>query len=263
MLNRRAFLAISGSLLAISCQKPRAKTTQRLRFAVASDGHYGQPNTDYERYFKDIVTYLKLEKQTRGLDFVVFNGDLFHDKTEFMADVKRYFDLLGFPYFVTRGNHDHATAAQWQQTWGYGLNHTVVMGDNAILLADTSDEKGTYKCPDIAWIDAELSKLKDKSSVFLFMHIPYKKWSKEGVECLELEQVLAKYPNLKAGFHGHDHALDMAKIGEIPFLFDGHFGGSWGVNYKGYRIVESVVSNQWQTYQYDPATRTKINENSL
>ncbi len=263
MLNRRAFLAISGSLLAISCQKPKSKTAQILRFAVASDGHYGQPNTDYDQNFKDIIANLKLEKQARGLDFVVFNGDLFHDKTELMADVKGYFDQLGFPYFVTRGNHDHATAAQWQQTWGYGLNHTVSMGDFAILLADTSDEKGTYLCPDTAWIDGELAKLTNKKAVFLFMHIPYKKWSKEGVECLKLEQVLAKYPNLKAGFHGHDHLLDMAKIGEIPFLFDGHFGGSWGVDYKGYRIVQSAANGQWQTYQYNPAKQMKINENNL
>jgi 3',5'-cyclic-AMP phosphodiesterase len=263
MLKRRDFIKLSAGVLLVSCQKPTTKTAHGLRFAVASDGHYGQPNTPFEQNFKDIIANLQTEKKERGLDFVVFNGDLFHDKTEFLPIVKTYFDQLGFPYYVTRGNHDHVTADQWKQTFGYDLNHAVEMGDFAILLADTSNEKGTYLCPNANWIDGQLDKLKDKKGVFLFMHIPYKKWSKEGVECLDLEKVLAKYTNLKAGFHGHDHSLDVAKIGEIPFFFDGHFGGNWGVDYKGYRVVEASPDGHWQTYQYNPSKQLKVNENSF
>jgi hypothetical protein len=33
----------------------------KLRFAVASDGHYGQPNTEYEKFFSTIVSRINEE----------------------------------------------------------------------------------------------------------------------------------------------------------------------------------------------------------
>jgi 3',5'-cyclic-AMP phosphodiesterase len=259
MLQRRDFLKVTAGLLAMGCQRPAAAKGQ-LRFAVASDGHYGQPKTEYKAYFDHIVTNLQNERRLRKLDFCVFNGDLFHDDVKFLPEVKAQFERLGFPYYVTRGNHDHVTPEQWRQTWGYDLNHVVEMGRNAIILADSSNEKGEYKCPDVAWLDARLAELKDKQHVFLFVHIPYKKWSEHGVVCSQMESVLAKYPNLKAGFHGHDHAIDVGKIGEKPFFFDGHFGGNWGTKYRGYRVVEANRDNTAYTYQWNPEADEKVNE---
>ncbi|MEZ4900747.1 MAG: metallophosphoesterase [Spirosomataceae bacterium] len=260
MLLRRDFLKVSLSLLAIGCQKPTTKSSKSLRFAVASDGHFGQPKTDYEAYFEAIIKNLQTERAANGLDFVVFNGDLFHDDIRFLPEVKKYFDRLGFPYYVTRGNHDHVTPAQWHNTWGYDLNHAVDMGKNAILLADTSNEKGEYLCPDMVWLDQALSKLTKKENVFLFMHIPAKTWTEHGTVCPDLEKLFLKYPNLKATFHGHDHLIDEGKKGVIPAFFDGHFGGSWGVSYRGFRIVETQKTGQSFTYQYDPVTKMKVNE---
>lgn len=259
-MRRRQFLQLSVGLVALGCQPPSAKSSRRLRFAVASDGHYGQAKTDYKAYHENIIKYFKQERAEKGLDFVVFNGDLFHDNIQFLPEVKQYFDQLGFPYYVTRGNHDHVTPAQWRETWGYDLNHSVEIGKNAIILADTSNEKGEYLCPDIPWIDAQLAKFTKKEHVFLFMHIPAKLWSEHGTTCPELEKTLAKYPNLRAMFHGHDHAIDMGKTLSKPAFFDGHFGGNWGVDYKGYRIVEARSARSCYTFQWNPDKRLKVNE---
>lgn len=260
MLRRREFLQLSVGLLAFGCQKPAAKSAKNLRFAVASDGHYGQPNTDFKLYHENIIKNLQKEHAERRLDFVVFNGDLFHDNVAFLPDVKKVFDSLGLPYYVTRGNHDHVTPEQWRATWGYDLNHAVEIGKNAIILADTSNIKGEYLCPDIPWIDKQLAGFAKKENVFLFMHIPAKMWSEHGTECPELEKMLGKYSNLKAMFHGHDHAIDMGKTTSKPAFFDGHYGGNWGVSYRGYRIVETQADNKCYTYQFNPEAQIKVNE---
>ena len=260
MLSRRNFIKISAIATLASCQRP-ATSKIILRFAVASDGHFGQPNTNFQLYHDNVIKNLQKEKAERGLEFVVFNGDLFHDDIKFLPEVKQNFDKLGFSYYVTRGNHDHATPAQWQQTWGYALNHVVrINKKNAIILADTSNEKGEYLCPNLEWLDKELSKLKATKNVFLFAHIPSKFWSEHGTTCPQREEIFKRYPNLKATFHGHDHAIDSLKVDVKPALFDGHFGGSWGVNYKGYRIVEVYSDGKIHTYQYNYETQTKVND---
>lgn len=262
LISRRDFLQLSMGVASwAACQRPATQTTQTLRFAVASDGHYGQPKTDYGLYFDNIVKNLRRERDEKGLQFVVFNGDLFHDEVKFLPEVKQQFERLGFPYYVTRGNHDHVPTPLWRDTWGYSLNHAVEINKNAaMLLVDTSNEKGEYLCPDFGWIDAELSKLTRKQHVFLFAHIPSKQWSPHGTTCAEWESILGKYPNLKATFHGHDHAVEDGKKGAKPAFFDGHFGGNWGVGYRGYRIVETRADGTCYTYQFNPEAQTKVNE---
>ena len=264
MLTRRDFLISSLGAAAAACQRPAQQNKKTLRFAVASDGHYGQPKTEYVRYFDEIIKNLQRERAERGLDFVVFNGDLFHDDVAFLPQVKHQFERLGFPYYVTRGNHDHTTPAQWRETWGYDLNHVVEMGQNAIVLGDTSNEKGTYICPDLVWVEKQLIALKNKQQVFVFLHVCAKDWSPHGTECRDFEQMLMKYPNVKATFHGHDHAVDEAKQAQTkPALFDGHFGGNWGVGYRGYRVVEAKPDGSNYTYQFNPETQTKVNEKTI
>ena len=264
MLNRRHFLGTLLTSVATFRSLFAQSTAPALRFAVASDGHYGQPNTSFESYFDALVANLQREKAANGLDFCVVNGDLFHDNVAFLPEVKKHFDRFGFPYYVTRGNHDHVTPALWRETWGYDLNHVVEMGENAIILGDTSNEKGEYVCPDLVWMEQQLVRLKDKKQVFVFLHICSKDWSPHGTECRDFEQMLLKYGNVKATFHGHDHAVDEAKMGNYkPALFDGHFGGNWGVGYRGYRIVETHGDGSSYTYQFNPETQTKINEKML
>jgi hypothetical protein len=44
---------------------------------------------------------------------------------------------------------------------------------------------------------------------------------------------------------------------EIPFMFDSHFGGSWGTTYRGFRVVELAKDNSFVTYIMNP--KDKIN----
>jgi hypothetical protein len=49
--------------------------------------------------------------------------------------------------------------------------------------------------------------------------------------------------------------------GGIPFVFDAHFGGSWGTDYRGFRVVELMKDNSIVTYLMNPLT--KIREERL
>src|SRR5678815_5362904 len=48
----------------------------RLRFAVASDGHYGQPGTEYEKFFSTIVSRINDEHKKHPFSFCVLNVDV-------------------------------------------------------------------------------------------------------------------------------------------------------------------------------------------
>jgi len=74
--------------------------------------------------------------------------------------------------------------------------------------------------------------------------------------------LLAKYKNVRAVFNGHDHDEEGIKMkNDIPFVFDAHFGGSWGTAYRGFRVVELLKDNTLRTYIMNPLE--KINEASF
>jgi hypothetical protein len=45
----------------------------------------------------------------------------------------------------------------------------------------------------------------------------------------------------------------------IPFLFDSHFGGNWGTNYKGFRVVELLKDHSMLTYLMNPTEKINLN----
>ena len=268
MTNRRDFLHLSAAaMLLASCESKSVEPLQISRFAVTSDGHLGQENTDSERFYQELITALNIEKATKGLDLVVINGDLVHgNHPELLPKAKSFFDQLKCPYYVTRGNHDRVSAAVWKQTWGYDLNHYVEYGSVALVLFDTSDATGNYLCGDTQWLEATLKLLQTKTQVFVFMHIPFKRTTNpndDSNDCTQTEQILVKYSNVKAIFHGHVHDIDSGwSVAGKGLFFDGHFGSSWGTTYRGYRIVENGLSSIY-SYQYDFTKSLKINENTF
>jgi hypothetical protein len=49
--------------------------------------------------------------------------------------------------------------------------------------------------------------------------------------------LIASYPNIKAVFHGHDHDVNGIMLNQKkPYLWSGHFGGSWGSSLPGYTV---------------------------
>lgn len=263
-MKRRIFLKTSlGGFTFLSSVAAFARETDEkpvFRFAIASDGHYGQPNTPYAKDFANLVRWLRTEKKSKGLDMIVLNGDLFHDDPVFLPKVKESFDQLPADYYVTRGNHDRVSVAAWQQMWGYPTNHALESGDYAFLLADTSNEKGEYLCADAEWLQQQLQKYAAKKWIFVFMHIPPAKWTDNGVDCPQIRSIIEKTPNVAAVFHGHEHDEDDKKMNNgKPHFFDGHFGGNWGTVYKGYRIVEIYRDGSWKSYQCNPTASPIIN----
>lgn len=231
----------------------------KMRFAIASDAHYGQPDTPFDAMMEKITDQINLFHQNNPLDFCVMNGDIVHDEKSFFPMAKKKIDVLKMPYFVTRGNHDKCSGEFWEGIWNMPLNHQVIIKNSAILLGDTSNEQGTYVSPDLAWLKTQLEANKKRKNVFLFLHIPQAKWTKNGIETPAFFELIKQYPNIRAVFHGHEHDQDGVKmVGTLPFLFDSHIGGSWGTPHKGFRVVELLQDGTVVTYLMNPVD--KLNE---
>ncbi len=227
--------------------------TRALRLAVASDGHFGQPETDFRRFHRELVLWLNEESRGKGLDFVIFNGDLIHDDPRFLPQVKMAYDGLKVPYLVTKGNHDMASSQEWKKTWGYEENHAFVRDSFAFLLVSTSNEEGKYLCANADWLSDQLAVYKEKTKIFVFMHINQNGVTRHAVSCPEVSALLQQTPNVAAIFHGHDHDQDnVIYQNGRAYFFDGHMGGSWGTSYRGYRIVEVDDAGGVLTYQCNP-----------
>jgi len=224
-----------------------------FRFTVASDGHYGQPNTPYEEYFDTIVNKINYYHSIVPSEFVVFNGDIIHDDPQFLTPAHQALSGVKLPLYATKGNHDKVSPEVWEKTWGFGQNHGFSIGDRGILLGTTANEKGEYLCPDLDWFENQLDQYKGAEEVYIFLHITPDKWTKHGVDCPEFHKLLSNHKNVKAVFNGHDHdEYDIKTKGQIPFMFDGHFGGSWGTEYRGFRVVEKLKNGTLRTYLMDP-----------
>ena len=248
---------MGGGFQSLSSQDVDALKDQvKMRFAVASDAHYGQPNTPYEAMMDTIIEKINLFHGSNPLDFCVMNGDIVHDEKSFLAQAKQKIEGLKVPYFVTRGNHDKCSSDYWEQVWNMPLNHQKVVKNSLVLLGDTSNERGTYVSPDLAWLEAQLEANKKRKNIFLFLHIPQAKWTKNGIETPAFFELIKKYSNIRAVFHGHEHDQDgVQMIGKLPFLFDSHIGGSWGTPHKGFRVVELLNSGTVITYLMDPSIK--------
>jgi len=207
----------------------------RLKFITASDGHWGQPNTDFSLTHGQLIEAIHQEK---GVDFVVFNGDLIHDTPSLLPEVKAVYNQLQVPNFATRGNHDRVDAATFLRINQFG-----------VILLDSSNVAGDYLCADLNYLKGVLTSYEKLQQVYVFIHISQQDWTRNGVACQEFMDLIASYPNVKATFHGHDHDLDGLMVyKKKPFLWAGHFGGSWGNPFPSYRVCEVGEDGKAVTY---------------
>ena len=233
-----------------------------LRFVVASDGHYGQKDTEYEKFHAELVSNINKQHEEYPFEFCVVNGDLIHDDKTHYPGVKKALDNLKVKYYVSQGNHDHVTADEWQEIWKMPVNTDFKIKKNSVLIGTTSNKEGTYLPPDIQWFTQKLEQHKSQKNIFIFIHINPGKLTKYAVDSPEFFELLSKYKNVKAVFNGHDHDEDNIKMKNgIPFIFDAHFGGNWGTEYRGFRVVELRKDNSLLTYILNPFER--INEKIL
>jgi Calcineurin-like phosphoesterase len=272
-MNRRDFLRISTPVIALLANGQIVRATGGileewkkkklvLRFAIASDGHYGQPNTAYQQYSNDLVERINSVHGKTPFDFTMINGDIIHDDKKFFPEIKSILDKLTMKYYVSQGNHDHIDAVGWEAVWNMPTNLSFSIKKNVFLIGTTSDQTGKYLCPNISWFEKELEKHQSKRNIFIFIHINPAKLTPNAVDCKEWIELLKKYPNIRAVFNGHDHDHDGVMLHEgMNYIFDAHYGGNWGTGYRGFRVVELYSDNTIMSYILDPVN--KINEVSL
>ena len=103
-LNHSALCTAATTLPARWCRAKELPVNRKLkmRFAVASDLHYGQGNTPYEKMAEDMVGWMNKEKENKGLDLLFINGDLTQDKTEMLLSLRdRHLSKLKMPYYLS------------------------------------------------------------------------------------------------------------------------------------------------------------------
>jgi hypothetical protein len=241
-----------------------AKDRVKLRVAIASDGHYGQPETDFRSMHTEMVSWLNEEHTARGVDFAFINGDLFHNDISFLEPVKKLWDTLGMPYYVSHGNHDMTDEERWTKTWNNAWNYGFEKNDIAFAVLNTADAAGTYISADLSETRRLLKQYEQHKHLFVFMHITPFNLKNGTVNYPEVTNVFENQQNLRAVFHGHDHDQDNVKEYNKKFyFFDSHVAGSWGTAYRGYRILEVMKNGDILTYQMNPVGKEKINSHQL
>lgn len=243
-----------------------AKFDQTLRFAIISDGHWGENGTlgDYRKNFAEMVAWLNEEQVDHGLDLVIFNGDIMNDDPHQLSEAKAVLDKLKTPLYVAKGNHDRVDDGIWEKTWGTPPNHDFEMGGYAFVIANTSNIHGKYLCPDDGWIDQRFAHYADRKQIFLIMHICPSGLGKKSKTCPEVIASIERCENLAAVFHGHDHSFDgHRELNGVNYFWDGRFGASGGLGYKGYRIVEAHSDGTIFSYQFDRAARRTVNKTTI
>jgi len=260
-MKRRIFIQQIGSLVVLAaCGKGTDTVDEilekpvKLRFTVASDWHYGEPETDYEGHFRNFRDGYKAFNDKNPSDFFVMNGDIIHNSPSFLNPAAELLKTVHPKLYVTQGNHDRVTEEVWKSTWGMPFDHDFVVKDQVILLGGTSNIIGAELCPNVAWFEEKLDQYKSAKNIFIFLHIhPY-----ERIGCSDFLELLAKYPNVRAVFNGHDHNDESVKtIGGIPFMFDGRIGGSWGTFDRQFRVIELKEDNSLVTYLMTPWQKKK------
>ncbi|GMQ30947.1 metallophosphoesterase family protein [Algoriphagus confluentis] len=268
-MNRRPFLhklALAGTSLMtmpfITYGKMDFPKATRLKFITASDGHWGQPNTDFEGSHRALIEAIHREKD---VDFVVFNGDLIHDEPSLLPEVKKVYNQLQVPYYVCRGNHDRVSEEDFMQIMRQPSNYSFIeKEDFGVLLLDCSNEKGEYLCADLEFSGLILEEYAKLPHVFVFMHISQNDWTRHGVDCKPFLDLVTSFPNVRATFHGHDHDVDGQMLyKKKPFLWSGHFGGSWGNPFPSYRVCEVGEDGKVISYLKTVKDGTILNGHNL
>jgi predicted phosphodiesterase len=223
-----------------------------FRFAVATDGHYGQPDTDYDLNHTNLVNLLN---NINNLDLVIFTGDISHNGYEFqLLGAKAYFDNLTVPYYVVKGNHDGNEPA-FLSVFSYSsVNYSFNVQGYHFVVINSSQDGVNLNSAELAWLDSDLTANADKFC-FVFGHIAQiGSGETYDIDDDDFETMIASHSNVIGLFWGHLHSsYAVNAVNGTYSCYDGRFGGSWGT-YYGYRVVEVYENSTVKTYYTDSKT---------
>lgn len=266
MMDRRKFLQVIGATtIFLACKEeapdvlPDEDEPVLFRFAVASDLHYGEADTDYVMHTRNFVSAFKDFNSKNSCGFLVLNGDIIHNDPVFLPQAYDELKDVHSKLYVTQGNHDRVSEAVWQETWKQGFNSDFAIDDMAFVFGTTSNSvtSAWIQCPNLDFLESCLEKYKSKKHVFIFWHIhPHS----PSMGCTDaVKAVMENYTNVRGVFNGHDHNDESIQTIEgVPYMFDGRLGGSWGSFDRNFRVVE-ITKSEIVTYLMTPTTRKKLN----
>jgi 3',5'-cyclic-AMP phosphodiesterase len=184
---------------------------------------------DVRQNFLDVLSKAK----SSAPDIVVLSGDICYDTGDLHIYqwVKSNMDFLGLPYTVTGGNHDDSRmmAAVFQiehLLTGGELYFKRYIGTHPVLFLETS--KGIVSDGHLAWLEKELSQLKDDAVIF--MHHP---------------PVVGGVPHMDINYP----LQNMAAVQEVFFNFPHHIS-----IFCGHYHVEKVLCKRNLTVHITPST---------
>ena len=188
-------------------------------FVQLTDIHWGYNNAAVNPDFrgtlpKAIVAVNSLEQKP---DFVVFTGDLTQttdDRNVRRARLKEFRDMaaaINVPVRYFAGEHDASLdrGEAYQEFFGETLRYTFDhKGIHFIVLDNTSDPAPILGEAQLAWLKADLSKLKPEQPIVVLTHRPlfalYPQWdwdTRDGKRALDM---LMPFANVTV-FYGHIH----------------------------------------------------------
>jgi len=235
--DRREFLKLAGlggvvfaSGLPGCASFGTAGAPQDFHFLQLSDVHWGYNNTSVNPDFKGtlpkaIATVNNLDQKP---DFIVFTGDLTQttDDPKLRRErLKEFRDLAAglkvSTVYYFAGEHDASLdrGEAYQEFFGETLRYTFDhKGIHFIVLDNTSDPAPILGDRQLAWLKADLAKLKPDQPIVVLTHRPlfplYPQWdwaTRDGQAAIDL---LMPFRNV-AVFYGHIHHEHHHKTGHI------------------------------------------------
>ncbi len=234
----------------------RASDEGVVRIAITGDGHYGANGTSgvhYEERHRRMINWLNAEASGKGLDFVVFNGDLVHNDVRFIPPVKDWYDKLDVPYYVNHGNHDMGDWDKWEEFWGTGYNHDFEYEGYGFVFLGTGYENRRKHYSETMWdydflVDASQYYIKQGKPVFVITHISFDHHeyggNYDGVygpEAQKYHDYIRSEPMIKLAIFSHAHSRRNVRSYDDQFYaYSGHFAQRPSLDDApmGYTILE-------------------------
>lgn len=167
------------------------------------------------------------------VDGVLVSGDLTHDGgPEEYRLARDLLERLEVPLHVLPGNHDDRAllreAFDLPGVGGEPIDYTANVGELRLVLLDSNvpgQDPGGFEPEQLRWLDAELGKAGDKSTLLALHHTPMptavREWDGINMPLAEREalaEVVGRHSHLRAIVGGHLHRIAASTLASCPVV---------------------------------------------